>query len=65
MRMRVRTTVRAYSRRVKAVMGSAQHRRYRADMQGYHPAWRVRTSRLTPHPNPMFMLYAIPRLFHP
>ena len=32
----MRTTVRAYSRRVKAVMGSAARYRYRADMQDYH-----------------------------
>lgn len=43
MEMGARTTVRAYSRRVKAVMGSAQRRRYRADMQGYHPMSNART----------------------
>src|SRR5262249_35468738 len=37
--MNVRTTVRTYSRRMKAVMGSAQQRRHRADMQGYHLRW--------------------------
>lgn len=39
--------MRAYSRREKALQGSAQRHRYRADMQGYHRGPSVDTSFMT------------------